>query len=58
MFYFDPIKSKEPPILNFPTLDPAKYFYKMASTTGCLAGEVSIKFLKQELLKFFEFVTK
>ena len=32
MFYFHPIRSKEPPIFNFPTLDSAKYFHKMAAT--------------------------
>ena len=32
MFYFYPIRSKEPLIFNFPTLDSAKYFYKMAAT--------------------------
>ena len=47
-----PIKSKEPPILNFPTLDLAKYFYKMAATAGSSCGEVGMKFSKQGLLKF------
>ena len=56
MFYFHPIRSKEPPILNFPTLDLAKYFYKMAATAG--SSEVGMKFSKQELLKFFELVKK
>ena len=40
MFYFHPIRSKEPPIFNFPTLDSAKYFYKMASTAGPSCGEM------------------
>ena len=58
MFYFHPIKSKEPPILNFPTLDLAKYFHKMAATAGSSCGEVGMKFSKQELLKFFQLVMK
>ena len=58
MFYFHPIGSKEPPILNFPTLDLAKYFYKMAATAGSSCGEVGMEFSKQELLKFFELVMK
>ena len=58
MFYFHQIRSKEPPILNFPTFDLAKYFYKMAATAGFSCGEVAMKFSKQELLKFFELVTK
>ena len=58
MFYFHPIRSKEPPILNFPTLDLAKYFYEMVATAGSSCGEVGMKFSTQELLKFFELVTK
>ena len=58
MFYFHPIRSKEPPILNFPMLDLAKYFCRMAATAGSSCGEVGMKFSKQELLKFFELVTK
>ena len=58
MFYFYPIRSKEPPILNFLTLNLAKYVYKMAATAGSSCGEVGMKFSKQELLKFFELVTK
>ena len=52
------IRSKEPPILNFPTLDLAEYFYKMAATAGSSSSEVGMKFSKQELLKFFDLVTK
>ena len=33
----------------FPTLALAKYFYKMAATTGPSCGEMVMKFLKQEL---------
>ena len=58
MYYFHPIRSKEPPILNVPTLNLAEYFYKMAATAGSSCGEAGMKFLKQELLKFFELVTK
>ena len=49
---------QELPIPNFPTLDLAKYLYKMAATAGSSCGEVGTKFSKQELLKFFELVTK
>ena len=44
MFYFYPIRSKGPPIFNFPTLDSAKYFNNY--------GEMGLngpKFSKQEL---------
>ena len=41
MFYFPPIRSKELPIFNFPTLDSAKYFYKMAATAGPSCGEMA-----------------
>ena len=40
MFYFHPIRSKEPPILNFPTLDLAKYFYKMAATRSIMHTKI------------------
>ena len=56
--HFHPIRSKEPPMLNFSRLDLTKYFHKMAATAGSSCGEVGMKFLKQELLKFFEVVTK
>ena len=42
MFYFHPIRSKAPPILNFPTLDSAKYFYKMAATAGPSCGKMGL----------------
>ena len=42
MFYFYPIRSKEPPFFNFPTLDFAKYFYKMAATAGPSCGEMGL----------------
>ena len=58
MFYFHPIRAKEPPIRNFSMLDLAKYFYKMAATAGSSCGEVGMKFSKQELLKFFELIMK
>ena len=40
MFYFHPIRSKEPPIFNVPMLDSAIYFYKMAATAGPSCGEI------------------
>ena len=52
MFYFHPIRSKEPPIFNFPTLDSAKYFYKMATTAGPSCGEQGPEFSKEELSSF------
>ena len=52
MFQFHPVRSKEQPILDFPTLDLSKYFLKMAATAGSSCGEVGMKFSKQELLKF------
>ena len=42
MFYFHPIRSKEPPIFNFPTLDSAKYFYKMAATAGPSGSDMGL----------------
>ena len=42
MFYFHPIRSREPPIFNFRTLDSAKYFYKMAATAGPSYGEMDL----------------
>ena len=47
MFYFHPIRSKEPLIFNFPTLDSAKYFYKMAATAGPIVSQLSkcLKFM-------------
>ena len=50
MFYFHPIRSKEPPFFNFPTLDSAKYFYKMAATAGPSCGEM--KWAKTRIVVF------
>ena len=58
LFYFHPIRLGEPSILNFPTLELAKYIYKMAATAGSSCSEVGMEFSKQELVKFFELVTK
>ena len=52
MFCFHPNRSKEPSIPNFPTLDLAKYFYKVATTPRSSCSEIGMKFSKQELLKF------
>ena len=43
MFCFHPIRSKGPLIFNFPTLDSAKYFYKMAVTAGPSCVEMGLK---------------
>ena len=52
MFYFHPIRSKEQPIFNFPTLVSAKYFYNMAATAGPSCGEMGLNSQKQELSCF------
>ena len=58
VFYFCPIKSKELPILKFPTLDQAKYFYKMATTAGPSCGEVGMKLSNKNCNVSLQFVTK
>ena len=52
MFYFHPIRLKEPPIFNFPSLDSAKYFYKMAATAGPSCSEMGLNFLKTRIVAF------
>ena len=52
MFYFHPIRTKQPPIVNLFTVDIAKYVYKMATTAGPSCGEVGMKISKQELSNF------
>ena len=42
MFYFHPIRSKEPPILNFPMLSSAKYCFQ----NGCHLGLAVVKVSK------------
>ena len=51
MFYFHPIRTKEPPILNFPKLDLAKYFNKMATTAVSSCCKVGMKFSKQDVFR-------
>ena len=58
MFYFRPIKSKEPPIFNFLTLDSAKYFYKLAATAGPSCGEIDINSQNKNCRVSLEFITK
>ena len=58
MFYFHPVKSKEPPISNFLTLDSAKYFYKMAATAGPSGGEMDINSQNKNCRVSLEFITK
>ena len=53
MFYFHPVRSKEPPIFNFLTLDPAKNFYKMAATAGLSCGEIGINSKNKNTLVFW-----
>ena len=52
MFHFHPIRSKEPPIFNFPTFDSTKYFQKMTATAGPSCGEMGINSQRQELSYF------
>ena len=58
MFYFHPIRSKEPPIINFPTLDSAKYFYKMAGTAGPGYGEMGLNSQNKNFPVSLEYITK
>ena len=58
MFYFHPIRSKEPPIFNFPTLDSAKYFYKMAATAGPSCSEISLNSQNKNCNVSLEYITK
>ena len=58
MFYFHPIKSKESPIFNFPTLDSAKYFHKMAATAGPSCSEMGINSQNKKCCVPLEFITK
>ena len=58
MFYFHPIRSKEPPIFNFPTLDSAKYFYKMAATAGPSCGEMGLNSQNKNCRVSLEYITK
>ena len=58
MFYFHPIRSKEPPIFNFPTLDSAKYFQKMAATTGPSCGEMGLNSQNKNCRVSLEYITK
>ena len=57
MFYFHPIRSKEPPVFNFPTLDSAKYFYKMAATAGPSCGEMGLNSQNKNCRVPLEYVT-
>ena len=54
----DVLKSKELPIFNFPTLDSAKYFYKLAPTAGPSCGETGINSLNKNYHVSLEFITK
>ena len=55
MFYFHPIRSKEPPIFYFPTLDSAEYFYKMAATAGPSCGEMGLYSQNKNCRVFLEY---
>ena len=58
MFYFHPIRSKEPPISYFPTLDSAKYFYKMAAIVGPSCGEMGLNSQNKNCRVSLEYITK
>ena len=58
MFYYHPIRSKEPPIFNFPQLDSAKYFNKMAATAGLSCGEMGINSQNKNCRVSLEYVKK
>ena len=58
MFYFHPIRSKEPPIFNFPTLHSAKYSYKMAATAGPSCGDMGINSQNKNCRVSLEYITK
>ena len=58
MFYFHPIRSNEPPIFKFPTLNPAKYFSKMASTADPSCSEMGIHSGNNNFCVSLEFIKK
>ena len=58
MFYFHSIRSKEPPIFNFPALDSAKYLYKMAATAGPGCGEMVLNSQNKNFRVSLEYITK
>ena len=58
MFYFHPIRSQEPPIFNFPTLDSAKYVHKMTATVGPSCGEMDLNSQKKNCRVSLEYITK
>ena len=58
MFYFHSIKSKEPPVFNFPTLDSLKYFYKMAATAGPSSSEMGINLQNKNCRVALELITE
>ena len=55
---FHPIRSKEPPIFNFPTLGSAKYFYKMVATAGPSCGEMGLNSQNKNCRVSLEYITK
>ena len=60
MFYFNPIRSKKLPIFNFPTLNSAKYFYKMAATAGPTysCGEMGLNSQNKNCRDSLEYIMK
>ena len=58
MFCFHPIRSKEPPIFNFPTLDSAKYFYKVAATAGLSCSEMGLNSQNKNCRVSLEYIKK
>ena len=58
MFYCHRIRSKEPSIFNFPTLDSAEYFYKMAATAGPNCGEMGLNPQNKNCRVSLEYIAK
>ena len=58
MFYFHLIRSKEPPLFNFHTLDSANYFDKKAATAGPSCGEMGLNSQNKNCRVHLEYVTK
>ena len=45
-------------MFNFPTLDSAKYFYKMATTAGPSCGEMGLNPQKKNCRVSLEYITE
>ena len=52
------IRSKEPPIFNFPALDSAKYFYKMTAIARPSCVEMGLNSQNKNCCVSLEYVIK